>query len=233
MWHLSLPASGLLLTLTSACASATPPPPAQHDVTPRNDAREAARHQGEALVHAAEYDPSADGTMVPCDGPKGQCWKPRQNPTAEHAREASAHRRAADAVREAAGWPRGAEETLCRGIPEALRSESPFRSTEIVEVEPLRETEPDFPRSKLVGVRLHLRVSMELEEFRRRIDCYVDHVMSQPGPDKDHTTDPLLVSNTHALVSETARGKAIELRAADETRAGELLRRAKAAIWAR
>jgi hypothetical protein len=207
---------------TTTRAPASEPAQAQ----PRDDA--IARHDAAELKHAASFDPHASGVAVPCDQrPFGQCWQPRENPTAIHAQRAAEHRRAADAERKAAGWPRGVEEHLCGNISRSERMTSPLEDTEIQTVRALVER-PSGSGSKLVGARVELRSSKTRRDFQTLVDCHVEHLAAMGSRSPEPRPCPLAVPGVFTYVREEADRLLLDIRAPDERSAAEVLERARA-----
>ena len=214
--------------LMVACSPGSSTRQAEEPRGPDPRDREVARHAGEAMVHAGQFDPTAGGTYVPCDGPRGQCWKPTENPTAPHAEQAAQHRAEAEAARKAAGWPRSAEEILCKGIPFAARTANPLDDVEVTEVRALTDTDPSAVTQKLRGARAALPSVTDPAAFQHRIDCHVEHVSARLAEYSGRDTCPLVTPGVIALVYATDDGTVLEMRAPDERSAAEVLRRVRA-----
>ena len=214
--------------LMLACSRTSPNRPANEPYPHYAHDREVARHAGEATVHAGQFDPTADGTFVPCDGPRGQCWQPTENPTAPHAEQAAQHRAEAESARKAAGWPRSAEEILCKGIPLAARSASPLDASEVTDVRALMDASSPESKQKLAGARLEIRSEMDAQTLQQRIDCHVEHVSTRLDRYVGRGTDPLVVPGAASRINESDGEMVLEIRAPDEGRAREVLRRAQA-----
>jgi hypothetical protein len=217
--------TSILMVGCSAPSRSRPPEPPPAD---RTQDRSIARHDAEAMVHAGQFDPTAGGTFVPCDGPRGQCWRPTENPTAPHAEHAAEHRAAADAERKAAGWPRSAEEVLCKGIPAEVRGVNPLDGVEIGGVSALTDADSSAAVRKLRGARVTLRSVRDPAAFQQRIDCHVEYVSSRLKEYPGRETCPLVVPGLVARVYAGGDGTVLELLAPDERGAAEALHRAQA-----
>ena len=222
-----LPSFICFVTVTCAPFGCAPAPANESAHAPSTRERREAKvleHDIARLRHAAEFDPSAGGRMVPCDRPEQECWESQANPTAEHARQAAQHRRQAEAERAAAGPPPTPEDIACAGVPAAARRASPLASAEVVSVEALAHGTLESPEPRLFGARLLVRSPTTPAELQRLIDCHVEHSSNVP----EHSLAcPLAVPGAVTTVREGENGTVVDIRVAEERSAVEVLRRAQ------
>jgi len=92
-------AAMVVVLAASGCSSGMPPTKARQDPVRAEIAehdRLATLHERAAIVESAEYHPTRDIALQPCQSsPDGVCWKRVENPTRWHAIEAARHRHAA------------------------------------------------------------------------------------------------------------------------------------------
>jgi hypothetical protein len=162
------------------------------------------------------------------------CWTSVRNPTAahlaaaqEHARQAAAHRAASAALREA-------EARACVGIAPGDRDMSPFEHlADIASVDPLTLRESDsrsaLPWERTIGVMVTLRAveGLTAEWLQRVVDCHLARNASLGHTVPEMPDCPLVPRGVVARVSSTGTGFAVEIRAADQGAARDVLSRAQ------
>lgn len=190
-------------------------------------------HDIAASTHAAEFNPSSGGRALPCVRAGQDCWEPRENSTAEHARHAEEHRRQADSERAALGGPPTPEDVACAGIAAAARRSSPLAAVEIVRVEAIDHGTLESPQPTLFGARLTVRSPATPAQLMRSINCHVEHFANAPEPDMDMQACPLVVPSAFTTVRDGEDGTVVDIRSSDERSAAEVLRRAKLLARAR
>ena len=196
----------LVLTVT-ACASAPSTGSVRPDeMSAAGHEAEAQREESAAAWHTRQYDPYAGRPCIPnaSANDRDPCYTNVGNPTAEHLREAEAHRRHAAEHRAASKLLRGAEATACRGVASEDRDLSPF----CVVFKPIPGMTPEF--------------------LQRLVDCHLarNAAMGTDMPEMEYC--PLALSGVTAQVLRVWDGLAIEVRSSKPETALRILARANA-----
>lgn len=143
-------------------------------------------------------------------------------PGVDHRKRAEAHRAAAQALRERALQ-------ACAGTPETS-VRSPFASAAVVTAEPIRERwsqtiappGPGQVPARLAGVRVTVHTVLAPGVFESYLSCRAAHVRATG----DDGTDPTAVNGATVKVRREERTLlVVDVRADDEVRAEEVLRR--------
>lgn len=222
-----------ILAVLAACASSsqgTRP----HDMSTSEHERAAREEERAATLHAGAYDPAAQSVRTRCrtDVPRPPlCWTSIENPTAEHQRDAEAHRRLAVKHRAASAALVQAEARACAGIAEEDRDLSPFdRVEDIASVEPLTILSTGRARiAKSVGavVTFRARPGMTAEWLQRVVDCHLARNAALGHVMPEMPNCPLVPKDITARVTSTGNGFAVEIRSEDPAVASEVLDRAR------
>lgn len=202
------------------------------DMSEKEHESAAEQHEHEAAGHAQQYDPKAvDRTYTDCAQYLGSCWS--SNPTEEHKKQAEEHLQAAAAHRAAARGLGDAEARACQGVSEADRDISPFFHREaIMEVKPLsRVAGVDERRvDKPAGATIVLLPApgVTAERLERIVQCHIarNTALNNDVPEMPYC--PLVPKGVSATVTSAGNGFAVNVSAADEATAAEVLRRARA-----
>jgi hypothetical protein len=193
---------------------------------------EAQREESAAAWHTRQYDPYAGRPCIPNASAtdRDPCYTNVGNPTADHLREAEAHRRHAAEHRAASKLLRDAEARACSGVSGEDRDLSPFFHREdIVRVEPLREPQT-FGDPRTLGARVVFRPipGMTVEFLQHLVDCHIarNAAMGADMPEMDYC--PLALPSVTAQVLRVWDGLAIEVRSPKPETALRILARANA-----
>ena len=145
-------------------------------------------------------------------------------PGLDHRKRAEAHRAAAQALRQR-------ESQACAGKPDTVVG-YPFASAGVVAAEPIREpwsrarapSGRGQPPPRLVGARITVHTALEPDVFESYLSCRAAHVRATG----DDGTDPTAVHGARVMVTRRDRTLLeVEIRADEETRADDVLRRAQ------
>lgn len=207
-----------------------------------NHEAEAQGHDKTADEHAAAYDPNATkrhrcgaGDASSKFAPSEPCWTSETNPTAEHLKEAEAHRKMAADHRAAMMVLRDAEVKSCSGISDADRDESPFsHRADIVTVTQLETPSPNPKTStKLVSgasVTVRAVAGLTKEYLQSMVNCHLARNASMGFAMPEMAWCPLAAKGATANVESTNGSFRVDIKGDNEQTGLEIWKRAHALV---
>jgi len=232
--------TSLVFVLSSSAWACTPAGTEPHAMSAAEHQAAAGQEQQSSEAHAEQFQPQASSPVERCGPARGGsvkgsgviCWTSQQNPTGEHSQEAEHHRELAEKHRAASESLRRAEASVCSGIDEEDRDQSPFAHRE--DIRSVSQVNEDVRTGKVTSSRaagatvvFQAVPGMTTEWLQRLVDCHLarNAAIGHEAASAEMSYCPLALRGAKASVRSIGDGFAITVQSDDNATAKEIIRR--------